>query len=208
MLKAKKDLEPYAFFSWIEPYLKSRATKSNVSLACGDVESVASQLSSSSDQSDLEADIEEENESLSAQTSTSENNPVLVPDESSEPAIDAPQTKKRKAERKFKSNKPPKMSILDKKQMHIMEQMEKDLIRDRELSAPTKFKDSVDAFCESLALEMQKFDEQEICIIKHKINNITIFKHQMNKFSMRASFSNHGPFHASQEVHFISFISF
>ena len=83
---------------------------------------MANQLSSSSDQSNLEAGLEEENESVSAQGSTSENNPILVPDESGEPAIDAPQTKKRKAERKLKSNMPPKMSILDKKQMHIMEE--------------------------------------------------------------------------------------
>ena len=90
-------------------YLKSRATKSNVSQACGDVESMASQLrSSSSDQSSLEADLEEETDSLSAHASTPENNPIHVPNESSEPAVDAPQTKKRKAERKFKSNKPPK----------------------------------------------------------------------------------------------------
>ena len=104
MLKAKKDLKLYAFFSWIEPYLKSRTTKSNVLQACGNVESVASQLSSSSEQSDLEAGLEEENESLSAQASTSENNPIL---ESNEPEIDAPQTKERKAERNCKSNKPP-----------------------------------------------------------------------------------------------------
>ena len=77
--------------------------------------------------------------------------------------------------------------------------MEKDLIRDRELSALANFKDSVDALCEPLALEIRKVNEHEIFIIKHEINNI-LFTHQMNKFSMRASLSNHGLSHARQAV--------
>ena len=128
--KAKKDFEPHLFFSWIDPCrvdLKTRTTKSNVSQVRGDRESVTSQMS---DRSDLDSEQEEDDKDSSIdQVSVAGNND---PNEQNDPVLEAPReaqhASKRKPDRKFKSSKLRKLSSLDDKQMHLMEEMEKNLM--------------------------------------------------------------------------------
>ena len=136
---------------------------------------------------------EDDKDSSIDQVSVAGNDDSTMTTEPNEPVLETPReaqhASKRKPDRKLKSSKLRKLSSLDDKQIHLIEEMEKDLMRDRALDAPAKSKDSVDAFCESLALEIKQFNEQERCLIKHEINNI-IFKHQMNKFNLQAGFSS------------------
>ena len=69
------------------------------------------------------------------------------------------------------------MTLLEQKQMSIMEKMENELKEDKD----NKSQDPEYLYAQSLAAELRNFGEVERCMIKHEINNI-IFKYQMNKY--------------------------
>ena len=181
--------------------MKPRTTKSNVGQAQGDGESVANQLGSNNHEFESEQEDERENEK--DQLSMAGNDDFVEPvSETNETVIkEAPQNIKRKPDRKSTSSKLRKISAVDEKQMHPMEEIERELMRDRELEGRAKCKDSMDTFCEALAMEIRQFDEQERCIIKHEINNV-ILKHQMTKFNPQPSYlspsSSYTSFQTSQ----------
>eukprot|EP00112_Aurelia_sp_Birch-Aquarium-sp1_P009320 Seg2053.12 transcript_id=Seg2053.12/GoldUCD/mRNA.D3Y31 product="hypothetical protein" protein_id=Seg2053.12/GoldUCD/D3Y31 len=181
--KAKNDLEPYKFFSWIDDFLKPRNTKSNVQE--GDQESVASHVSTLEDP---EEGIFDSDEDINDTERVVEHEDEVRHDERQtfEKDIEPPVKKRKQSkEQKGKSN-PSKLSPIEEKQLRLMEEMERDILNDRRSQEGAKAKDAVDTFCDSLASELRQFSERERCIIKHEINNV-ILKFQMAKFQSQSS---------------------
>ena len=180
--KAKKDLEHYQFFSWIDDFLKPRNTKSNVQE--GDRESVASHVSTLDDPEAVMSESEEEiNDTERVVRSEDE---LRDERQSYEKEIEPPLKKRKQSKEQKGKSKACKLSLVEEKQLRLMEEMEKDILKDRRSQESNMAKDAVDTFCDSLASELRHFSEQERCLVKHEINNI-IFKFQMAKFHSQSS---------------------
>ena len=93
--------------------------------------------------------------------------------------------KRRQADNKITAQKYPKLSIVEEKQLQLLDEMEQDIIKEREHKSESS-EDAEDAFCASLASELSQFSQEERCLIKHEINN-TVFRYQMAKFPPRQS---------------------
>ena len=92
--------------------------------------------------------------------------------------------KGRQPSSKRKFDKVNKLSVVEQKQMQLMEDIEREMANEKELKQ-VKLEDAEDTYCTNLACELRKFSEEEKCMIKHEMNNI-LFKYQMNKFSSHA----------------------
>ena len=179
---AKKDLEPYKFFCWIDDFLKPRNTTSNVQE--GDRESVASHVSTLEDP---ETEMSDSDEYMDDTERAAGNDDVLQEaGETNEKGIEPPvKNRKQSKEQKGKS-KQSKLSPVEEKQLRLMEEMERDILNERRNQEGPIAKDAVDTFCDSLASELRQFPERERCLIKHEINYV-IFKFQMAKFHSQSS---------------------
>lgn len=176
--KAKKDIEPYKFFSWIDAYLRARSTKTN--LPDADMESIASHISNDEPQDDFS---EPDNEDADTDKDGMDGDGMRIQEESEKPAqkpSNSKKVKRRQAENKTTTRKYPKLSIVEEKQLLLMDEIENDIVKERE-QRTKKSEDAEDTFCASLASELRQFSQEERCLIKHEINNI-IFRYQMSKF--------------------------
>ena len=144
--KAKKDLDPYLFLSWIDQYLKPRSTKSNIS-------HTNYESSESMEQNEGVHDEDDKGSYPYMEESAYVN----------ERKRQLPQSRKNSA-----SNN--KLSRIEEKQLKLMEEMEKDMKKEREQQ-----ENPVQAYCLSLASDLKMFNQMEQCMIKKEINDITLF---------------------------------
>ena len=173
--KAQRDFDPYHFFSWIDVYLKPRESKTNVIDL--DTESMCSPGSSNfiMDEDDQVSDNDSEsNDRKEADIEEMESKPC----------------KRKQSSSKDKMTKVRKLSVVDQKQIKLMEDIEREMLMERELKQTGKVLDAEETYCANLACELRTFSEEEKCLIKHEINNV-IFKYQVRKFnSLAPSFSS------------------
>ena len=167
--KAQRDFNPYQFFSWIDIYLRPRESKTNVIDL--DTESICSPGPGSSnfilDEDEQDSDNESEN---------NDKKETDIEEMESKP------TKRKQSKSKEKVNKLRKLSMVDQKQIKLMEDIEREMLMEKELKQTAKVQDAEETYCINLACELRKFTEEEKCLIKHEINNV-MFKYQMRRFN-------------------------
>lgn len=155
--RANRELQLYSFLFWLDDYLKPRKTKSNVK------DEIVNNVEDKSTIEEYDSDDQSTTQHLRN-----------TPDDSS----DNQRSEKRKISKKesvsSKAKKHKELSLVEEKQLAIMNQMEKDLAEDKEKQDQEYY------YAQSIAAELRSFSESERFMVKHEINNV-IFKYQMRK---------------------------
>ena len=169
--KAKKDLEPYLFFSWIDNYTRPRASRTNIQFEGENEEQEVD------DDSEVEMDGREEYEM--------ENAAVIEKNEQETQEIVAIESKKEKKRSAKVTDSRPKKKLQKKvneeeenDDVAIMKSLASEIKERRSQIQP---EDSEDLYGKTIANELRKFSERERYVIKHEIDDI-LFKHTMNRF--------------------------
>ena len=154
-------------FSWIDIYLKPRESKINVTDL--DTESICSPGSSN-------FILDEDEQDSDNESGNNDEKETDIEEMESKP------TKRKQSKSKENVNKVRKLSMVDQKQIQLMEDIECDMLMEKELKRAAKVQDAEETYCTNLACELRKVTEEDKCLIKHEINNI-MFTYQMRKFT-------------------------
>ena len=160
--KVQKDYDPYQFASWINIYLKSREAKTNAIKL--DVESVCSFGSN-------KCNLDEDEQVSENEGETNDQKEVDIQETERRPNKGWQPSSKRQFD------KVNKLSVVEQKQMQVMEDIEHKMANKKELKQ-VQLEDAEETYCSNLACELRKCSEEEKCMIKHEIN--ILFKYQMN----------------------------
>ena len=166
--KARKDLEPYLFLSWLDPFLATRARD----VKCTNV------LSSKKRTMPADKDSSENEENSSANEHDESADEVHEPSVTSpQPPAKSPAVQKQKQSRVKISKKVSKKQTEEQK-----DALELDLLlslqADRKKRDIIRQDDPEQLFANSLAADLRKFSEPEKFMITHKLHNV-VFRYQM-----------------------------
>ena len=173
--KARKDFEPYLFFTWFDAYTRQRSSKSNI-MCDNDSDSMVE----SYDKIDADDDGDGSSiDDMSDTESVSSDQIEII----SKPACFI---KPKEVGKRVNHNKEKRSCIKKSKtndcELEMMKDITESIKRRRQTMDCENAKDPEDLFCGSLAAELRQLSERDRCMAKHEISNI-IFKYQLAKFS-------------------------
>ena len=194
--KAKKDLDPYLFFSWYDDFTRPRASKANVppdNYCDYDSDSVADTDINDGDRDEIREEDEngseiKENEQTSEDQSsyskyTSQGNKRKCSSSEQTDEDQSMSSKYTSQGNKRKSSSSSKRP-LDDPDLQMMKEMVSNIKKRRENAQSSS--DAEDIYCQSLAAELRQFSPLDRCLIKREFNE-TLFNYQMKKFSAQSS---------------------
>lgn len=177
--KAKKDLEPYLFFSWYDEFSRPRASKTNIKEVFSDSESFVGE-----DVLETEEQVDEDQE-ISINSDAEKEEPINIT------TLRPPQEKKSKIRKDLRKEEDDDLEMMKGIARQIQERR-----------SVQKTDDAEDLYCKSLAIELRKFSERERYVIKHEFNEI-LFKHNMNRLQSQST-QSHPPQHYFNQPSFSS----
>ena len=149
--KAKKDLEPYLFFSWYDDFTRSRAAKSNV--PGDDLSDCEEMVNFNNDEDEVDEEEKEDKEKERENENVDASINEIAKSAKSSTAM---QRKKSNGKRIVKRDESAEDSDLV-----IMKEMVSNIKKRRE---STQVQDAEELYCRSLAGELRQFSQRERCL--------------------------------------------
>ena len=190
--KAEKALAPYKFLSWLDAFVYTRESKTNLM----DEERNESQdnnnendLSDGDEMKENEVYVEETGDSIDADSGVLYNGDEDADSSTNTEMFTSPEPARKKQKNSLntskttqpRSNKSTKATYLDEMELSVIKSLKDDLSRSNNNAHSEKELDSVDLFARSLASDLKNLKERDLHMAKHEIRNI-VFKYQMAQF--------------------------